>query len=408
MISLNVAYYITGHGFGHVTRSLELIRGLMMTGRFRVHVVTNIPRQFFYSELNEFNIDIDKFTTSCAVGSKTSNDDCELSFIHWHRNLDTGGIQKDVIHMDPFLTLDAYYREIHLNRDRLLEFEIDWLKREDIQLILMDATTLACRAGYEAGIKTVFVSNFSWDFIYQESLKDIKQLHMFDDTPDEYKKYEDMIDLCTRDMLLCTYYLRYPGEVPLPAEFDETGRSCRGPLITRQIRNKDLRKELNIPDHLKVLLLGFGGHATEWNLQDHFLPQGWFCLVLRASPEMMPSERFRSLPQNVYVPDLIHASDVVLGKVGYGFVSETISGGTPLVYVPRVYWAEEDFLVSVIRDKYNAALPISLDEFNRGNWEPYIEEAFKLKGTWNIASGDHPDTATGKIISVLDHVMKDL
>lgn len=195
----------------------------------------------------------------------------------------------------------------------------------------------------------------------------------------------------------------------MPESFtNKEERTCHGPLITRKIRNSELRKELQIPENHKVLLLGFGGHATEWHLQDHFLPQGWYCLVLRASPDLMPSERFRSLPHDVYVPDLIHASDVVLGKVGYGFVSETISGGTPLVYVPRVYWAEEDYLVNVIKDKYHAALPISLDEFNQGNWEPYIEEAYKLKGTWTIPVEDHPDTATEKIIGILDHVLQNL
>lgn len=58
----------------------------------------------------------------------------------------------------------------------------------------------------------------------------------------------------------------------------------------------------------------------------------------------MPSQRYRALSPTAYVPDLISAADAVLGKLGYGFVSECITAGTALVYVPRVDWPEEQYL----------------------------------------------------------------
>lgn len=58
----------------------------------------------------------------------------------------------------------------------------------------------------------------------------------------------------------------------------------------------------------------------------------------------MPSQRFRPMPHDVYVPDLIHLADAVLGKLGYGFVSECLTLGTPLIYVPRQNWPEEGYL----------------------------------------------------------------
>jgi L-arabinokinase len=389
---INVAYYITGHGFGHVTRSLELIRGLLRSNRFRVHVVTNIPLSFFESELLEFDIDI----------RSSSSSSWSEFFRYWQRNLDTGGIQRDVIHMDPLRTLDAFYQQIHCQREALLAVEVAWLQAQDISLALLDATTLACRAGRQAGVKTVFVSNFSWDFIYQESLKDLHTLGLLENEDN----YASMIATATEDMMECTHYIRYPGRVPLPPTFD-VSKSSLGPLITRPLRNPHLRSEVtaNLPTNTRVLLLGFGGHATDWRLRDDFLPTGWVCFVLRASPDMMPSARFRSLPQNVYVPDWIHAADVVLGKIGYGFVSECLNGGTPLVYVPRVYWSEEDYLVEYIRDKYHAALSISLEEFNCGHWAPYLESAVLRRGTWAIDEQEHPENATSRIIARLDQVL---
>ncbi len=50
-------------------------------------------------------------------------------------------------------------------------------------------------------------------------------------------------------------------------------QSCLGPLIARQVRNPNLREELGIPVNKKLLLLGFGGHATDWQLRDEALPE---------------------------------------------------------------------------------------------------------------------------------------
>lgn len=58
----------------------------------------------------------------------------------------------------------------------------------------------------------------------------------------------------------------------------------------------------------------------------------------------MPSARFRALPQDAYVPDYIHMAHAVLGKLGYGFVSECLTMGTALIYVPRQDWPEERYL----------------------------------------------------------------
>eukprot|EP01037_Dinobryon_pediforme_P020864 gene20864-21583_t len=56
----------------------------------------------------------------------------------------------------------------------------------------------------------------------------------------------------------------------------------------------------------------------------------------------LPENRFIAMSFESYVPDLIAASDAVLGKIGYGFVSECIANSTPLIYVPRSDWPEEE------------------------------------------------------------------
>lgn len=68
------------------------------------------------------------------------------------------------------------------------------------------------------------------------------------------------------------------------------------------------------------MLVTFGGQQADWDLKDEYLPPGWLGLVtvgpkdlLRRGP--LPS-RYRAISSDVFMPDLINAVDVVLGKIG--------------------------------------------------------------------------------------------
>lgn len=251
-----LCYYITGHGLGHATRSLEVIRILLSSNRFVVHIVTQVKSDFFVSNLNEF--DSTMFSYSC-------------------RALDTGAHQQDVFVVDMVQSLAQYCSTIHQNRQRLLDYEVQWLKDKHITLVLVDATPLGCEAGRLAGATTVVVSNFTWDFCYKEMLREVSAQDVL--TPQLLEQYQSMVHQCALDSSACSYYLQLPGATPLPAPFDQS-KLVHGPLLARGVRNANLRAELNIPSDARILLLGFGGHSAAWQLQDSFLPSGWVCLVL--------------------------------------------------------------------------------------------------------------------------------
>jgi L-arabinokinase len=78
------------------------------------------------------------------------------------------------------------------------------------------------------------------------------------------------------------------------------------------------------------------------------------------------------------VPDLVAASDVVMGKIGYGSVSECLSAEKPLVFVRRDHFNEEPFL-RVLLQQCGGALEISKADLVSGNWAPYLEQACDLQ-----------------------------
>lgn len=418
----NVCYYITGHGLGHATRSLELVRALLDTMLFNVHTVSHANESFFRNELIEY----------CEMKQPSAN--CG-SYLHHNRCLDTGALQHDVFRVDPLGSLEKYHKEIHMNREDLIKFEVSWLQQQNIDLVLADATPLGCYAGYLAKAKVVLLSNFSWDFCYTEMLRAVLQRQL--SSPEVIKQYETMVEMCVNDSSHCDMYLQYPGATPPPAGFDPLKISTV-PMLSRLAKGinpnegavmniNKLRSRLNIDTSVanghrttrpKVLLLGFGGHSTTWNLQDSFLPVGWICLVLGAVAENLPSTRFIALPPNSYAPDYIHAADAVLGKIGYGFVSECISAGTVLVFVPRQDWPEEKYLQDLLCVEYDAGILMPQSDFLQGHWGEYITKAAAKKGDlstppWTIkpehsgGNGHSDKSPAGVIISKLNYLLRD-
>ncbi|RZC47041.1 hypothetical protein C5167_040011 [Papaver somniferum] len=109
------AYYITGHGFGHATRAVEVVRHLIAAGH-DVYVVTCAPDFVFTSEIKSERLFIRKVLLDC------------------------GAVQADALSVDPLASLEK----------------------------VSDVVPIACRAADDAGIRSACVTNFSWDFIYAE------------------------------------------------------------------------------------------------------------------------------------------------------------------------------------------------------------------------------------------------
>ena len=61
----------------------------------------------------------------------------------------------------------------------------------------------------------------------------------------------------------------------------------------------------------------------------------------------------------------IAASDALIGKIGYGTVSECLAHGKPLVFVRRDYFNEEPFLRRLLQ-MHGAAVEIRRRDFLEG------------------------------------------
>ena len=138
----SVCFYISGHGFGHAARQIEIINqlGLRLPRGWTIVVRTAAARWLF-----------DR-TVRAAI-----------EFVPGPA--DTGVVQVDSLRLDEGETAraaGAFYADwdTHLARETAL------LQQHDVRLVIADAPPLACAAAAAAGVPSVVCANFTWDWIY--------------------------------------------------------------------------------------------------------------------------------------------------------------------------------------------------------------------------------------------------
>ncbi|KAI0649439.1 hypothetical protein C8Q79DRAFT_1109617 [Trametes meyenii] len=127
-----------------------------------------------------------------------------------------------------------------------------------------------------------------------------------------------------------------------PAEAEETGEGEEASIL---------------PDASWIAIVC--GVPKDWGREDgEELPEGFFVA-----------------PRDVYMPDLTAAADVLLGKLGYGTVSECVDACTPFVYVPRPLFIEEHGLRLFLQCA-GVGVELARAQYEQGEWAAAVEAAW--------------------------------
>ncbi|KAK0223507.1 hypothetical protein IW262DRAFT_1367365 [Armillaria fumosa] len=130
----------------------------------------------------------------------------------------------------------------------------------------------------------------------------------------------------------------------------------------------------------------FAEFAAEVETESQLLPDSsWIAIVCGVTKDQWESqgdselpEGFYVAPRDVYMPDLTATADALLGKLGYGTVSECVDSATPFVYVSRPLFIEEHGL-RLLLDNEGVGVELSRDSYEAGEWAHAVQDAF-LKG----------------------------
>ncbi len=303
-----IAYYITAHGYGHGTRSCDILNALRAANpTVPIIVKTDLPIDFMKSRLSD-GIDL-------RQGA-----------------FDVGLIQKDSINIDLDASISAI-EKVYARESELIEQEVAFIQEENIGVVVADIPAIPLAAAQQAGIPNIACANFGWDWIYSE----------FIDHDPRWKTYMDKIrQVYEKTDLL----LRQPFAEPMAAFNNQVDLplmakpgTTRRELITATT-GSDSKKRWALLS-FSSLNLDQGALETIAQLKDYEL--------FSVEPLRWADSNIHSIPRSVVsFADILASCDVVITKPGFGIVSECIANNKPIIYSDRKNFKEYPVLVASI------------------------------------------------------------
>jgi L-arabinokinase len=391
-----IAFYVSGHGFGHASRQVEIINA----------VATRLP-----------GVRIVRRTSAARwLLERTLNPPFTLD----DRPCDTGVVQIDSLRLDEAATMAAA-ADFYSSFDERIAIEARLLRQHGVWLVLSDAPPLACAAAAAAGIPCIVVANFTWDWIYApyaspgsdptsmqdrhtsgselkgretsstlanvtydvtSALMSPERTAAGSDPRSVQNRHTSGSELVRR--LADAYALAEAAwRLPLHGGFESLATIVDVPFVARHARcdATETRARLALPAHGRIALSSFGGYGLD-GLELHRLDclDTWSVVVTGdRAPSDLPSnvifiEDAAIYERGLRYEDLVRAVDVVATKPGYGIVSECIANGTAIAYTTRGRFREYDALVAGIR-RYLRSAFIDQNELRAGRWRAALDAA---------------------------------
>ncbi len=334
---MKIAVYASAHGFGHASRTYEVARALVEQDENTVvYFTSHAPDAFFAAEEHP-------------------------RIIRRRKRLDVGMKQVDSLTLDirgTLKELDGLAEE----EPRLIEEETAFLKENTVDGVLADLPPLVFTAAHKAGIPCWGMSNFSWDWIYEEYVR-------------EHPDFDRHVRRIRAAYAVAQGLFRLPFHHPM----DAFSPIVDVPLAARvsALGREEARRRLGWRQETKAALFSFGGFRLS-------IPPAakrshdWIFISTEPSPH--PGASFLHLTNSdlrrlgLRYCDLVAAADVVVSKPGYGIVSECIANRTALVYTPRGRFREYPLLEEAVRT-HLPSVEIAEEDLKTGRWLDGCREA---------------------------------
>jgi len=332
---MKVAFFVSPHGFGHAARTAALVEAWREADpALEPTLWTTVPRWFFEG----------------SVDGPLAYRELEC---------DVGMVQASATAEDLPATLEKL--ETFWAKTRTTDFWIRdlgaELRESGASAVVSDVAPLGLLAAREAGVPSVLVESFTWDWIY-EGL--IPSEPAFAPWAERMRRWFALADLRVQAEPVC---LPFHGSVQV------------SPIARRpRLSTEDVRSRLGLdPSSSRPLVLvSMGGIETSTSsaaLARWRAHPGIDFVALGGVSEAVRVGNVLRLPHRspVHHPDLVRTADVVVGKLGYSTVAEAFAGGTRIVHAPRPGFPEIRVLEAWVRSRL-PSVALAAGELESGTW----------------------------------------
>ncbi len=333
-----IAYFISPHGYGHAARAAAVMTALVeLDPAIRFEIFTRVPRWFFQDSLPG-SFGYHSLLTDIGLVQATALSE---------------DLPETVRRLNDFLPFDCQPVQRLAQR----------VHRLNCRLIVCDIAPLGLVVAREAGLPSVLVENFTWDWIYQD-----------------YVPYDGQMS--RHAAYLQAVFTTADYHVQTEPICDRRAADLTTPPVSRGIRTpaRQVRQQLGIPDLASTVLITMGGIPWQYTFLRQLENQrDVYFIVPGAGTRMQRRGRLILLPNRsgFHHPDLINASDAVMGKLGYSTLAEVYQAGVPFGYIPRRRFRESPVLAAYIHSHMHG-LAVDEAQFQDGSWLSLLPDLLAL------------------------------
>lgn len=326
---MNIAYFISSHGFGHASRASAIMEAIYdRDPQIRFEIFTGTPEWLFR--------------------------DAYLTNYQYHDGaVDVGLVQRSPMEHDLPKTIEAvtkYIDSIPVKAEKIAAE----LKALDVRTVVCDISPLGIIAGKKAGLPVILFENFTWDWIYEIYEPEYPEFIRIDQ---RYREFFAQADVRIQSDPLCD-----PVDQSAPNIY-------YAPPVSRRPHHspEELRQKLQIPANHRIGLISMGGIPEDLEFAvNSQIPENVTLLLPGTFTKTEKVGNKILLPHHsgVYHPDMVHAADFVIGKAGYSTIGEVCASGAAYGFISRNNFRESEVTSAFLKNRPNT-LEIQMDRFER-------------------------------------------
>lgn len=357
-----LAFFVTPHGFGHASRAVAVVESLVVHDpQLEFIFVTSVPKLIFFSSASRF----DYHLLECDVGL----------------------VQRDALTTDLPATLQKL--------TSFLPFDTDFVESLAFQLldwgccaVISDIAPLGIEAARVAGLPSILIENFTWDWIYRGYA-------------DRYPEMTEHADYLTSIYAAADLHLQCQ-----PACRPTLGAIATTPVSRKNREDAEIvRDRLGAQHGRKLVLITMGGtphHLPFLQALGHRWSDVYFLI---AGPTKLPSlpENVQQLSSDSFVhhPDLVRAADAVIGKVGYSTIAEVYRAGVPFGYFSPPGNPETPALLAFL-NTHIQGIHFEANAYANGSWLDQLPDLLTMSKVDRSGEEYGADQCAASIVSLVD------
>ena len=333
-LSAVLAVFVSPHGFGHAARACAVMEALSeLNPKVRFEVFTTVSEAFFRESLG---------------------DGC----FGYHRlRTDVGLVQTAPFAADLRATARALAGFFPFS-PALIDSLSKRLGRLGCVGVLCDISPLGIAVARAAGVPSVLVENFTWDWIY-----------------------EDFAGRCPDMAPFVSGLGRVFADAEIRIQAEPVCRPTEAALtvgpVGRKIRTRgsEVRSRLGVPAGRPMVLVSQGGIVGRpADLNRLSQRSDLFFVLTNAGVRGRLAANVLALDalSGVYHPDLVGAADALIGKAGYSTIAEACRAGVPFGFRTWRDFREAAVLEEFILTRMGG-IALDPEGFDEGGWIDRID-----------------------------------